>query len=384
MQCVVCGHATVQPIYASAQDVSITSLSKIIQAKTTVYCCAKCGHLYTQPVVDVDAYYDQSYNINTASEDEDQLYAMVDGKPVYRSEHQTKALMETLDIQHGARVLDYGCGPAHTTRALAQQRDDLAIHLFDVSENYKPSWLNWVDEARTACYETPTDWDGTFDLVASFFALEHVDDPRTFVRTLSRLLKPGGQAYLLVPNVYDNIADLIVVDHVNHFSETSITALLEAEGFTLTYLSSEDHSSAWTVVAKRNEDASEQTPSIDHTKLEASTKQALEMAGFWKDCDDKVIAFEQEADDLPATIYGSGFYGCYLYTRLSNPDRVQGFVDRNPHQQKKKLFGRSITDPATLDDQPRVVWVGLNPRIAKDAIAGLDAWQGRPYSYFYL
>lgn len=384
MDCVVCGHAGLETIYTGSSDVSITSLSKTINAKTTVHFCSSCGHLYTQPVVDVDQYYDQSYNINTASEDEDQLYAMVDGKPIYRSEHQTQQLINKLDLPQGARILDYGCGPAHTTRALAKQRDDLAIHLFDVSENYKPSWLQWLDASRCACYQTPDDWLGSFDRITSYFALEHADDPRGFVDTLYQLLKPGGQAYLLVPNVYDNIADLIVVDHVNHFSESSLIVLLERVGFGVSYLSPDDHSSAWTVIAKRPLDGEQQTAPPQTMTLEQSSKQARDMAGFWQDCDARIAAFEEQADDRPATIYGSGFYGCYLYTRLANPDRIEGFVDRNPHQQKKKIFGRSIIDPTSLGDEPRTIWVGLNPRIAKEAIAGLSAWQDRPYNYFYL
>lgn len=384
MNCLVCDCPSIEKIYTSGGGASITSLGAALDVPTRVYLCNRCGHLQTEEAVDTGQYYDQNYNINTTSEDEDQLYAMVDGKPVFRSAHQTNALLGKLEIPQNARVLDYGCGPAHTTRALAKQREDLAIHLFDVSENYKPSWSSWVDESRTACYETPEDWNGMFDVIASFFALEHVGDPRSFADTLYRLLKPGGQAYLLVPNVYDNIADLIVVDHINHFCETSLNTLCNAAGLVLKYVNADDHNSAWTIIAERPTEETSQAKPSDPIDLKRTSEQAHEMARFWKDCDRRISNFEEEVGSLPATIYGSGFYGCYLYTRLAKPDKVDGFVDRNPHQQKKQMFGRSITAPETLPETPRAVWVGLNPRVAKQAIADLDAWQDKPYRYFYL
>ena len=53
MDCVVCGHAGLETIYAGSSDVSITSLSKTINAKTTVHLCSSCGHLYTLSLIHI-------------------------------------------------------------------------------------------------------------------------------------------------------------------------------------------------------------------------------------------------------------------------------------------------------------------------------------------
>lgn len=385
MNCLVCNTSALDCLYTSAGSISITSLATTIEAPTVVRFCQNCGHLQTDEAVDIDQYYDDSYNINTGSDEEDQLYSIVNGKPLYRNAHQASAVLSRVELGDGARVLDHGCGPGHTARAIAAEREDLNIHVFEVSQNYQTAWRKWLPESNMAYYEIPIEWQKTFDLVVSFFALEHVSSPQGFVRELYNLLRPGGQAYIVIPNTYQNIADFIVVDHVNHFSSVSLRWLLTESGFTVDHVSDTDHASAWTAVATRPDTEAEPVVATHAPAAVAHISvHATEMADFWTLSESRIKQFETETGDLTSTIYGSGFYGCYLYTRLSAPEQVQGFVDRNPHQQKKTLFGHSITPPGALSAMPQTIWVGLNPRIASTAIAELSDWHGRPYNFFYL
>ena len=42
--------------------------------------------------------------------------------------------------------------------------------------------------------------EGPYDGITAFYVLEHVSDPHRFVERLSRLLRPGGMAYIRVPH----------------------------------------------------------------------------------------------------------------------------------------------------------------------------------------
>ena len=104
-----------------------------------------------------------------------------------------------------------------------------------------------------AIYAPRPEWSESFDAVLSFFALEHVAAPRQFMADLHQLLKPGGSAYLLVPNVYTNVADFVVADHVNHFSQPSLATLFATAGLAKVSVDDGVHDAAFVVTAQKSD-----------------------------------------------------------------------------------------------------------------------------------
>jgi predicted methyltransferase len=249
-----------------------------------------------------------------------------------------------------------------------------------VSDQYVPFWRRFVPEGNWAVHTVPAAWHGSFDLVTSFFALEHVAAPQKFVRAVARLLRPGGVLYGIVPNTYANPADFIVADHVNHFSEPSLRALLGGAGFEVVAVDGLAHSSAWVVVAKRISEVA--ANGYETETVGALATQAEALANYWSSFGEAVRQFERQQGGLgAAAIYGSGFYGTTIATCLAEFGRVVCFLDQNPHRQKQTLLGIPIRPPEALPPEVRVMYVGLNPAVAR-SIAGLPAFQGRALAYF--
>lgn len=89
--------------------------------------------------------------------------------------------------------------------------------------------------------------DGAFDAVTCLDVIEHVLDPRQFLRELARVLRPGGVLVLTTPNIrhYAFILDLIGGrfprtsgdpcgydgGHLHYFTFADIRHLLEMSGF---------------------------------------------------------------------------------------------------------------------------------------------------------
>lgn len=378
--CFICGNSLPKPVFVSEGVSSVTSLCVVIQGSTVVRRCAECGHVQTDPLPDLTTYYDQDYRILVASEDEDQLLVLPDGTNVFRTVHQAATLEARVELKPGALVLDYGCAKSSTLRRLLERRKDIQPHVFDVSAIYKPFWDKFVPEDSQAVHDLPDSWQGRFDLVTSFFALEHVEQPREFVRSVHGLLKAGGCLYGIVPNVYSNIADIIVADHVNHFSAPSLRRLLGDAGFTVREIDGESHPGAWIFVAEKVEDASQENVGDE---LATDARSVREMSAYWGDFGTRVRQFESSvAAGRPAAIYGSGFYGTWIHTCLRDTSVVRCFVDQNPHRQSQSLLGLPIYSPAGIPDDVRVLYVGLNPRSARAilgsvgelAIHGLDCF----------
>ena len=372
--CCVCQQPLDAPVFESNAAVSITSLCQVLEGYTRVWHCAYCGHTQTTPLPSLEKFYAEDYHILINSEEEDQLYAAREGGNIYRTEHQVATLLDKCNIPEGAQLLDYGCGKASTLKALCVQREDIVPHVFDVGEQYRQFWDTFVPAENQAVNVFPEEWSSRFDGIVSFFALEHVADPRAFVTKVHHLLKEEGMFYFLVPNPYANTADLVVCDHVNHFSESSLRCLLAGVGFEVKSIDSSVHNSAWVILAEKRDP-------VKPKKIGSSVDGEVEqMAVYWSEFGDRVRSFERSTEGESA-IYGSGFYGTYVNVCLEEPEQVVCFLDQNPHRQRQELMGKPIIAPDALPESVGRLYVGLNPGVAREVLDALD-W-GRELEVFY-
>jgi 2-polyprenyl-3-methyl-5-hydroxy-6-metoxy-1,4-benzoquinol methylase len=331
----------------------------------------------------IEQFYADEYKILLSSADEDQLYATENGRKVFRVEHQLQTMLETLSIPRGGRVLDFGAAKGAMAKALQANDPKLAVFVFDVSEQYRPFWSNGIDPDRCAIKDIPDEWRGSFDVVMSFFVLEHIPELGFVLESVRQQLRPGGDFYFLVPNMYANIADFVVVDHANHFSELSLELLLGLHGFEPQVIDATRHQSAFVVHARRTDAAPDTGPSADR-KVADLRAAVLAMAHTIDDFATRTRDFEGEHPDAKAAIYGSGFYGAYVTTLLHHPDRIRCYVDQNPHRHGHQLFGKPIVTPRDLPADIDTIYVGLNPRVARSALAAVTEWRDRNLEFNYL
>jgi SAM-dependent methyltransferase len=380
VHCIVCDASLAAPLLISQGHASLTTMLDVLPDPTVVRFCDRCGHLQTDPLPDLTQYYAQHYQILANSEDEDQLVSLRDGRNVLRNQLQTDTLVNKITLIDGAAVLDYGCAKSAVLRQLLTRRPDISPHVFDVNDLYVPFWRKFIPEGQWATHQVPAQWAGRFEVVTSFFALEHVEAPRQFIQEVGALLKPNGLLYGIVPNAYDNVADFVVADHVSHFSATSITFLLESNGFAVEQIDGECHPGAWVFVGRK---AANQAPPTTSPVAAQLKQQAARMAAFWASFGDRVREFEDRHAGKSSVVYGSGFYAMYLMTCLRQPERVVCFLDQNPHRQRQQLLGRAIRSPGQVPAEASTLYVGLNPRIAKSAMAAVPALNTRPFDFFY-
>jgi SAM-dependent methyltransferase len=382
-QCFVCGTLLGEALYQSPAR-SLTSLCQIHPTPTTVHACGQCGHLQSEVISEVDAYYDEDYDILIASDEEDQVYEVQNGEPIYRTAHQVDTLLTKLVLGPSIDLLDYGCAKSSTIRALCEIISGVTPHLFDVSSRYVSFWEKFVAPGNWAVDTTPPNWNSRFDVVTSFFSLEHIPDPRASMRHIASLLKEDGIFYCVVPNVITNIADFIVVDHCNHFSLPSLAMLMAEAGLELVEIDDKVHRGALVSVARKTANAVEALPR-DTPRITATLGDAARIAEFWRNAADRVRTHEAglpQHEDV--AIYGAGFYGAFIAASVARPDRIACHLDQNPFLQGKMFNGRPIRHPSELPAAIRAVMVGLNPAHARGIIADIQALSARDLQYFYL
>ncbi|MBN1794536.1 MAG: class I SAM-dependent methyltransferase [Candidatus Omnitrophica bacterium] len=133
-------------------------------------------------------------------------------------------LMKAFDFQNP--VLEAGCGTGETLELLSRQYDIKGV---DISQEAlvqcRVKGLN-VEERDLATIEE------TFCSVLCIDVIEHVKDDRAFIGHLYRIMRPGGNLFVLVPSG-KMMKDDIFFGHYRRYSKEAIVSLLEEAGFTI-------------------------------------------------------------------------------------------------------------------------------------------------------
>ena len=376
MKCMICSGADLDTIYRLDAR-AINSLGTAQGEETDIYNCHTCGHTLTAPFTNVADFYARDYNILTGSVDEDQLLKIVDGEKIFRSDFQADMLMQRIPLTHGMRVLDYGCAKAQTLKKLLT-RADITPFTFDVSANYQPFWQGVIPQENQSLHTLPTAWDGTMDVVCSFFCLEHVEAPMAAFAAQHRLLKEGGTCYFVVPNFHTNVADLLVFDHINHFTDCSIRYALASTGFSDITLDSTMQAGWWLISATKGTKDERTLPAP--AAIAASNAHGKDIAAYWNRVTQQL---QQLSTTDEVAIYGAGFYGTYAKLHLDPSIKVRCFIDQNKFLQGTTHMERPVLAPADLPRDVQHVMVALNPRTGRNIIAQIDAWKSLPLTFTY-
>lgn len=377
MQCNVCGSTSLTQIYDSQAEQSLTSLCQLHPGATVVWFCENCGHILSKPLEHTAEYYASDYKILLNHDDEDQIYEVVDGVVKYRTAHQLSVLSSKVNLSSGQKILDYGCAKAGMTASLLQQIPSLDFHFFDVSEMYRGYWDRLTTPDKCAVDHTPEQWIGRFDVVTSYFSFEHIPAPRLAAKHIASLLKANGVFYAIVPDTFGNVADFVVVDHVNHFTSSSIVRLLRDAGFCSIDVDAQSHRGALVIVARKLGQESKPHP------IQELRGKVDELSAFWTSLA-RQISKAEDHNAAPAAIYGSGFYGAFIYAHLKCPAKVLTFLDQSPFQQGRQLFDVPIVAPTLIPDSIRTLYVGLNPKIARQVIASQPALNHAGLEHVFL
>ena len=341
--CNVCKHNDMERLYTSNHS-SLSSLSEELPFGVDVFLCPNCTHVMSLAELDVDDYYDKDYNILTTSDDEDQIYKKLGDQITYRTEHQINTLESLVNLRKGARILDYGCAKSSNMKLLLQRRNDIDVFLFDVSDQYIDFWKQFLTPQHWSIYQIPEDWLGSMDLVTSFFSLEHVVDPMLFCKTVSELLNDKGVFYGVIPYFITNSGDLIVSDHVNHFTPLSLHTCLKESGFGDITIHLDEHKGALVFQCKK--EGNTRPPEITGLKT-----QIRELGTYWSELNQKISAkVSLLSNHDKVSIYGAGFYGAFIRTCFEDKSLIKTIYDNNPYLIGKSINGIPVRSSAEFDN----------------------------------
>ena len=204
--------------------------------------CRRCGWVHLDPIPGADelsamyqdAYYQEHYPGWLAKDRSEQQY--------WDLEHADK-LSDWSKLLGGdtATLLDVGCSGGLLLE-FARERDWQTIGIEPSSEAVAEARSHGLD-VRPGLYEDIAIDPGSIDVVHAKLVVEHLPDPRGFVRWAADALRPGGILCIHVPNDF-NMLQLAARDalgkadwwvappyHINYFSFDTLELLTSTSGF---------------------------------------------------------------------------------------------------------------------------------------------------------
>ena len=350
--CPVCSNATTVPVVTiQAVPVLCNILLPTKEAARAVprgdlhlSFCTSCGHVY-------NAAFDQT-SLTYSEEYENSLHF----SPRFQEFVTSLAdrLIASYDL-HNRSVVEIGCGKGDFLKILCERGPNEGIG-FDPS--FEPDLLDeGVSSLFTVVRDLYTEKYASHeaDLVCCRHVLEHVSDPRMFMKTIRGAVsgRKNTALYFEVPNVMKTLRDLaiwdLIYEHYSYFSPSSLAYLFMSTGFS---------------VERLEEVYDRQFLSIDAFPRERTGWNRLPSGVLHvaRHVEEFVERFEQKVSDWRATIddlrrtgkkaviWGAGSKGVTILNMLRVQDEIEYVVDINPRKQGKHVAGtgQQIVEPSFL------------------------------------
>jgi SAM-dependent methyltransferase len=194
--------------------------------------CPRCGSLTTNHRMTASAaadWYDSDYYRGGD-------YADYESSEQLLKRNFRRFVRRMRAVHTGTRLLEVGCSYGYF---LDVARDTWDVEGIDVSETARVAAGRLVD--RVVCGDLLTEniTPGRYDWIVAWDTIEHLDDPRAFVRRFAELLKPGGYVALTTGDVSSFVARtmgkqwrlLTPPSHLTFFSRPGMKSMLDAAGF---------------------------------------------------------------------------------------------------------------------------------------------------------
>jgi hypothetical protein len=322
--------------------VSVTSESKTLPAPSQLHLCGHCGHLFTTVDFDWDRYYVESYDSTLTDDGMDEIVSTADGKVVYRTDFDFGLFEQKVlaRVSRDARIFELGAGRGRILSRLGKA-GFTNVSAFELGKRYREPLSQLIGEGNVFIGERPC--DRQFDVLASFFVLEHDVDPCASLAYLRSVAAPGAVLYLMVPNFVTNAIDLACADHAHHFSAATFAAIVEAAGFTIEEVDEQSSIGALIVVA-RNDGAAPHALRPPAGAVSASRSAAAPYLALR----DRIASLESRATGSRRLfLYGAGFYA--TLARAALLDRpIAGVFDANEKKHGLPRFGTTVRSPAEI------------------------------------
>ena len=333
-----------------------------------LFVCLDCSLVQKAPddqwLYEISAIYKGYAAYSVGGGDEQLVMDPNTGSPRKRSEVLLQQLRGLDFLPERLDALDVGCGHGVTLRAMAKEFPHWRLYGHEIDESNLAQLeviprFEKLLSGRLDCVE------GRFDLVSMIHSLEHFVDPLKTLWSLQKLIEPGGHLFIEVCNLEENPFDLLVADHLTHFTPQTLTYLVARAGFDVVSMESK-----W--VKKELSLLATPTDGVIKTKDAGGDVNVLNTVSRKVQWLNGLVSSAQSvaAQSAKFGIFGTSIAGTWLGAILH--DKVEFFVDEDPSRIGREFMGKPILGPNALPDGANV-YLALAPVLAEAIVHRLTS-----------
>ena len=286
---------------------------------------------------------------------EQSVFDATSGRPSRRSVVVAHHLAQALNLKGTGRLLDFGSGNGAMLAAFSEVRPQWSLFGFELDDRNlaRHTEIPGFCELYTGALNNVS---GRFDLVTMSHALEHLQTPESVLRHLAPKLARDGRLFVQVPDAGVNPFDLVVADHLCHFTPDTLALLVSRSGFAIERIQTNWITKEISLLARLGD--SPDTPqtrvgvplTIDRVRERISWLHAV------------LEGARCAATTRPFGLFGTSISATWLFGQLA--DDVEFFVDEDP----ARIGGRHLDRPIWRPDEApadAVVYLVLLPALAQ-------------------
>ena len=342
----------------------ITSDCRPFRKGSELAFCGSCGAIQKLPspqwFADIGDVYRDYYAYFQAEGAEQIVFDARTGQVRFRSDVLLERLAEAIPVKDVGAALDIGCGTGVTLMSLSSRFPRYRLFGQDLDRR------NEERLRRIPCFEglhtaAPRDVPGIFDVVTLIHSIEHFPEPLAVLASIRSKLAGDGVLLVEVCDVERNPFDLLIVDHLMHFSAHTLRLIIEEAGLGVSILARDWISKELSCVAQAADGVIRKPGAHDARVVSAMVSRSLDWLRQMVDAArSSVNRFGKIG------IFGTSIAGTWLAGSI--PQGCAFFVDEDPNRVGRTHMGKPILAPQDVDDGS-AVFLALTPAVA-DTIAG--------------
>lgn len=113
--------------------------------------------------------------------------------------------IKNISTDKASHLADVGCGEGHLLRRISKELPEVSLSGIDIVEYPENTSFEFIKQNFNEDFKVP---GNKFDVVLAVEVIEHLENPRHFIRELKKVTKKGGKIIISTPNPYSLLSIL--------------------------------------------------------------------------------------------------------------------------------------------------------------------------------